>query len=122
MLAGYAWEWTSVANGNADADVEDVILPEHDFRMPWNTRNASNIFAIDERCVDQVGCIHTTQGLEFDYVGVIVGEDLSINPADNSFFTDINKYKDKTGKKGMKDKPKELNKLVRNIYHYWSVI
>ncbi|HJN62962.1 MAG TPA: DUF2075 domain-containing protein [Candidatus Paceibacterota bacterium] len=116
MLAGYAWEWTSVANGNADADVEDVILPEHDFRMPWNTRNASNIFAIDERCVDQVGCIHTTQGLEFDYVGVIVGEDLSINPADNSFFTDINKYKDKTGKKGMKDKPKELNKLVRNIY------
>ncbi len=116
ILAGYAWEWTSVAEGNPDANIEDVTLPEFNFRMPWNTRNTGKIFAIDERCVDQVGCIHTTQGLEFDYVGVIVGADLSINLQDDSFYTDIEKYKDKTGKKGMKDKPEELNKLVRNIY------
>lgn len=116
MLAGYAWEWTSVADGNPDANIEDVTIPEFDFRMPWNTRSAAKIFAIDERCVDQIGCIHTAQGLEFDYVGVIVGADLSINLKDNTFFTDIDKYKDKTGKKGMRGRPEDLNKLVRNIY------
>lgn len=43
--------------------------------MSWNLENTST-WAIDEDSVNQVGCIHTCQGLEFDYVGVIIGDDL----------------------------------------------
>ena len=84
--------------------------------MPWNSRKVGTTWAIDDAGLNQVGCIHTSQGLEFDYVGVIVGGDLEYDKKTNLFATDHNKYKDKTGKKGMKDKPVELNRLIRNIY------
>lgn len=116
ILAGYAWEWTSAKEGNNDAEVEDVEIPEYDFHMPWNSRKVGTTWAIDDRGVDQVGCIHTSQGLEFDYVGVIVGNDLNYDPSTKTFSTDHQKYKDKTGKKGLKDDPEILNRLVRNIY------
>ena len=43
--------------------------------MSWNLGNTST-FAIDDNSVDEIGCIHTSQGLEFDYVGVIIGDDM----------------------------------------------
>ena len=116
ILAGYAWKWSSPEEGNNDGEVEDVLIPEYDFSMPWNSRKIGTTWAIDQRGIDQVGCIHTSQGLEFDYVGVIVGDDLNFNEDEMLFSTDHTKYKDKTGKKGMQDKPEELNRLVRNIY------
>lgn len=116
VLAGYAWRWSSASEGNGDGDIEDVEIPEYDFRMPWNSRKVGTTWAIDDRGVDQVGCIHTSQGLEFDYVGVIVGDDLNFDTEKQLFATDHEKYKDKTGKKGLKDEPKTLNRLVRNIY------
>ncbi|MBI4437896.1 DUF2075 domain-containing protein [Candidatus Uhrbacteria bacterium] len=76
ILAGYAWNRTSAKDGNADAQATDVEIAEYDFRMPWNSRRVGTTWAIDPSGVDQVGCIHTSQGLEFDYVGVIVGPDL----------------------------------------------
>ena len=48
---------------------------EDGFEAQWNYNNTTT-WAIDERSFDQVGCIHTSQGLEFDYVGVIIGKDL----------------------------------------------
>lgn len=116
ILAGYAWNWTSANEGNKDGEAHDVEIPEFDFRMPWNSRKVGTTWAIDDAGLNQVGCIHTSQGLEFDYVGVIVGGDLEYDKKTNLFATDHNKYKDKTGKKGMKDKPVELNRLIRNIY------
>lgn len=116
VLAGYAWEWSSVSEGNKDGEVEDVTIPEYDFKMPWNSRKVGTTWAIDDNGIQQAGCIHTSQGLEFDYVGVIVGNDLNFDNKTKLFSTDHRNYKDKTGKKGMKEKPEELNKLVRNIY------
>lgn len=46
-------------------------------------------FAIDENSVNEAGCIHTTQGLEFDYVGVIIGDDLRYE--DGKIITDFEK-------------------------------
>ena len=43
--------------------------------MSWNLKNTAT-FAIDETSINEAGCIHTSQGLEFDYVGVIIGDDL----------------------------------------------
>lgn len=84
--------------------------------MPWNSRSVGTTWAVDQSGIDQVGCIHTSQGLEFDYVGVIVGKDLSFDSDTMEFKTDPSKYKDASGKRGLINNPKELNRLVRNIY------
>lgn len=74
LLAGYCWNWISDAKD--DTDVHDIVID--DFSMSWNLGN-SKTWAIDEDSINEVGCIHTSQGLEFDYVGVIIGEDMSFD-------------------------------------------
>ncbi len=71
ILAGYCWNW--IRQGKNDSTVHDIKI--NDFEMSWNLGN-STTFAIDEGSVHEVGCIHTSQGLEFDFVGVIIGEDM----------------------------------------------
>lgn len=71
MVAGYCYDWVS----KNDPDAYDVRIPGTDFRMRWNL-STSKTWAIDEGSVEEIGCIHTCQGLEFDYVGVIIGRDL----------------------------------------------
>ncbi len=71
MIAGYCYEW--VSENNPTGDEYDIIL-EDGFRAKWNFSNT--LFAIAPDSFDQVGCIHTTQGLEFDYCGIIIGKDL----------------------------------------------
>jgi DUF2075 family protein len=116
MLAGYAWKWTSERNGNRNGEVDDVVIPQHKFKMPWNSRRARTTWAMDPSGIDQIGCIHTSQGLEFDYVGVIIGSDLEFDSASNSYRVRWKNYKDSAGKKGMKDDPERLCQLVKNIY------
>ena len=114
MLAGYAWNWTK--NGNGDADVEDVEILEHNFKMPWNSRKVGTTWAIDACGIDQIGCIHTSQGLEFDYIGVIIGNELRFDPRNMEYYVDYDSYKDSVGKKGLKFEPIKLASLVKNIY------
>jgi DUF2075 family protein len=116
VLAGYAWKWTAANEGNANGQVEDVLIPEFEFGMPWNSRSVGTTWAIDDEGIDQIGCVHTSQGLEFDYVGIIIGNDLKFDMQSNNYFTDWDEYKDSKGKQGLHDNPEELNKLVRNIY------
>ena len=71
ILAGYCWNW--IKEGVNDPSVHDIKID--DFEISWNLKN-TNTFAIDENSVKEAGCIHTSQGLEFDYVGVIIGEDM----------------------------------------------
>lgn len=71
LVAGYCWNWKK--DGKNNSDVHDITIG--DFSMSWNLNN-SDTWAIDEDSVNEVGCIHTCQGLEFDYVGVIIGEDM----------------------------------------------
>ena len=71
LLAGYCWNW--IKEGKNNTDVHDIVID--DFSMSWNLGN-SDTWAIDEGSVNEIGCIHTSQGLEFDYVGVIIGNDL----------------------------------------------
>jgi len=116
VLAGYAWKWTNADKGNANSEVADIEIPEFDFRMPWNSRRIGTTWAVDKSGINQAGCIHTSQGLEFDYVGVIVGDDLVFNEETLSYSTSFDSYKDQMGKRGLKNDPVELNRLVRNIY------
>ncbi len=71
MLAGYCWDWPK--EGENDSNVHDIKIG--DFEKSWNLKN-SVTYAIDEDSVNEIGCIHTAQGLEFDYVAVIIGDDL----------------------------------------------
>lgn len=116
MLAGFAWPWTSEKEGNADAGVADVTIPEFNFARPWNSRSDQYTWGIDDTRQNQIGCIHTSQGLEFDYVGVIIGNDLIFNPATRKVEAVYDEYYDKAGKKGLKSKPEKLTEYVKNIY------
>ncbi|WP_410512871.1 DNA/RNA helicase domain-containing protein [Paenibacillus sp. BR2-3] len=52
--------------------------------------------------MEQIGCVHTSQGLEFDYVGVIIGNDLNYDPERMQIYADYEEYKDTMGKRGLK--------------------
>lgn len=73
IVAGYCWNW--ISEGKNNSEVHDIQIPEYNFEMSWNLGN-STTWAIDSESVNEVGCIHTCQGLEFDYIGVIIGDDL----------------------------------------------
>lgn len=73
IVAGYCWNW--ISEGKNNSDIHDIQIPEYNFEMSWNLGN-STTWAIDSESINEVGCIHTCQGLEFDYVGVIIGNDL----------------------------------------------
>jgi uncharacterized protein len=74
MVAGYCWPW----NSKKDKKAMDIVIPEEDFGMQWNLTEDGTLWIISPESVNQIGCIHTCQGLEVDYVGVIIGPDLVI--------------------------------------------
>jgi hypothetical protein len=73
LVAGYCWEWVSKKNTN----LYDIEFKDFDFRMKWNL-SSDPTWILSPDSVNQVGCIHTSQGLETDYVGVIMGSDFVI--------------------------------------------
>ena len=72
LVAGYCWDWHSKKDPNA----MDITIPEFNFEMRWNLGSDGMLWIIKPESVNEVGCIHTCQGLEVDYVGVIIGEDI----------------------------------------------
>ena len=118
ILAGYCWEW--IKAGQNDSDVHDIKIDE--FEMSWNLKNTST-FAIDDGSVNEIGCIHTSQGLEFDYAGVIIGDDMRYE--NGHIVTDFTK-RAKTDqslkgiKKLYKENPefalKEADEIIKNTY------
>lgn len=86
LVAGYCWDW--IKDGKNKSDVFDITIPEYNFAMSWNLGN-SQTWAIDQNSVNEMRCIHTAQGLEFDYVGVIIGNDLRYE--NGKIVTDVTK-------------------------------
>ena len=74
IVAGYCWNWIS----KKDPKAYDIVIPEENYQARWNLASYGNEWIITPKSVDEVGCIHTCQGLEVDYVGVIVGNDLGV--------------------------------------------
>ena len=74
LVAGYCWDWNSKKNPL----MYDIVIPEHDFKMKWNLASDGSLWIISPESVSEAGCIHTCQGLELDYVGVIIGPDLIV--------------------------------------------
>ncbi len=118
ILAGYCWDWKK--EGVKDSAVYDIKIG--DFEISWNLKNTTT-FAIDEDSVHEAGCIHTSQGLEFDYVGVIIGDDMRYE--NGTVVTDFTKRARtdqslKGIKKLYKENPvrakKETDEIIKNTY------
>jgi DUF2075 family protein len=73
LVAGYCWDWKSKKNFN-----EYDITIGSDFKMKWNLSSYGSSWIIQPNSVNEIGCIHTCQGLELDYIGVIIGPDLVV--------------------------------------------
>lgn len=86
LVAGYCWNW--ISEGKNRSNIYDIKIPEFNFEMSWNLGSTST-YAIDSSSINEAGCIHTVQGLEFDYVGVIIGDDLKY--INNRVVTDFTK-------------------------------
>lgn len=72
VVAGYCWDWVSKRNPEA----YDIVMPEHGYARRWNLDKDGSLWIVTPTSVDEVGCIHTCQGLELDYIGVIIGPDM----------------------------------------------
>ncbi|HZS47672.1 MAG TPA: DUF2075 domain-containing protein, partial [Blastocatellia bacterium] len=70
MVAGYCWDWVS----KNQPELKDIVIGK--YQATWNLGSDGQGWIIKPNSVNEVGCIHTSQGLELDYVGVIVGPDL----------------------------------------------
>ncbi len=114
IVAGFAWEWKTKDN-NLDELVFNHDIKIGDWSIPWNYNDSSMTWAIRDDGVMQAGCIHTCQGLEFDYCGVIIGNDLLIDE-NNNLYGDYDNYKDEAGKKGLRKDNETLTRLIKNIY------
>jgi DUF2075 family protein len=74
MVAGYCWDWVS----KGDSQLADIVFPGTDFSAQWNLNSDGGLWITAKHSVEQVGCIHTCQGLEVDHVGVIIGPDFVV--------------------------------------------
>jgi DUF2075 family protein len=74
LVAGYCWNWTK---DTAAGPANDIVIGD-DFAMPWNLARDAMRWIIRSDSVGEVGCIHTCQGLEMEYVGVVIGPDLVV--------------------------------------------
>lgn len=120
LLAGYCWEWPTKTKGQTD--FHDINIPEKKFSMSWNL-NTTATWLIDENSINEVGCIHTSQGLELEYAGIIIGPDLRFE--NGKVITDYTKraksdYSLRGIKRMAKENPKKAEKIadeiIRNTY------
>ncbi|RIL06160.1 MAG: AAA family ATPase [Proteobacteria bacterium] len=119
LVAGYCWPWTS----KKDPSAMDIVFPGTDFAMQWNLADDGSLWIVKPDSVKEVGCIHTCQGLELEYVGVIIGADLVVR--DGRVEVDVSKRAraDRTVhgyKKLAKANPAEArqvgDRIVKNTY------
>ena len=111
MVAGYCYDW-NVKNRRGNVDIE---LPGG-FQAKWNLAN-DKIWAINPHSFEEVGCIHTAQGLEFDYVGVLIGKDLTYDKSSGRIVTDktaISKDDKSSGIRGASED--DARRLILNTY------
>jgi uncharacterized protein len=107
LVAGYSWPWASKKDNEAfDIEIDGLSLR-------WNSTNTDWINRKDS--YKEVGCIHTTQGYDLNYAGIIFGKEIRYDKVSESIVIDKANYFDRTGGQGIKD-PEELKQYIINIY------
>lgn len=106
LVAGYAWEWKSKNKNVPDIEIEDLELQ-------WNSTTEDWINS--DHAFEEVGCIHTTQGYDLNYVGIIFGPEITYNSELKKIEIIKENYHDRNGKAGIED-PEKLKAYIINIY------
>lgn len=119
MVAGYCWDWIS----KKDKRQVDVKIPESGFQMRWNLSDDGSLWILKPDSVKEIGCIHTCQGLELDYVGVIVGPDFVVRNGNVLARPEYRSRMDasvKGFKSALKKNPRDANRkaaeIIKNTY------
>ncbi|WP_210481544.1 DUF2075 domain-containing protein [Naasia sp. SYSU D00948] len=113
LVAGYAWEWKSKNDKSAyDIEIDGC-------QLRWNS--VPTDWIASPKALDEVGSIHTVQGYDLNYAGVIIGPDLRYDPVRNRLLIDRASYHDKKGKEnnallGKAYTDHDLLRFVSNIY------
>jgi len=107
IVAGFAWPW--VSRGNPDATDIDI----DGLKLRWNSTTTNWVNSAN--AINEVGCIHTIQGYDLNYVGVIIGPELTYDAKIDRLVIDESKYEDRNGWRGITD-PTELERYIKNIY------
>lgn len=118
VVAGYCWPWLSKKASQAS----DIVIG-NDYTRQWNLDQDGSLWIIAPNSIEQVGCIHTCQGLEVDYIGVIIGPDLVVRDGQVVTSPHARDKHDKSirgWKKLMKEKPalaqQETDLIIKNTY------
>ncbi|MBZ5526810.1 MAG: DUF2075 domain-containing protein [Acidobacteriia bacterium] len=111
IVAGFCWPWS---NSKTDGGlVKDVQIGE--FAMPWERKDAFWKWATDDSGMDQVGTVYTAQGFEYDYIGVIFGNDLTYDPTTNQWISNPQNSHDTQVKRNNPE-------LTRHLQHVYRVL
>lgn len=111
MVAGYCYDW----NVKHHRGEWDIVIGDN-FTARWNLEN-DKVWAINPDSFEEVGCIHTAQGLEFDYVGVIIGKDLMFNPITSLIETHREYISRDDNSSGIRTAPQQrAHQLILNTY------
>ncbi len=107
VVAGYAWSWNTKGRKEGhDIEIDGL-------KLVWNSKNID--WVNSENAINEVGCIHTVQGYDLNYAGVIIGPELYYDEDREMLVVDEKKYKDINGKRSITD-PEELRQYIINIY------
>jgi len=107
IVSGYAWPWASKKDANKhDIEIDNI-------KLKWNSVNHNWVYS--KNAINEVGCIHTVQGYDLNYAGVIIGPEISYDPIKKKFIVFPEKYMDMNGKRGVSD-IEELERYIINIY------
>lgn len=107
MVAGYSWKWIS----RNDSSSHDIVIG--DVKLKWNS--VTSDFINSPNSINEVGCIHTVQGYDLNYTGIIFGNEISYDKEKNEIFIKKENYYDKAGHQGITN-PLELKEFIINIY------
>ncbi len=107
LIAGYSWPWIS----KNDKSLYDIKIGNSD--LQWNS--VSDDFINSANAINEVGCIHTTQGYDLNYSGIIFGNEITYDKAKNEIVILKENYFDKNGKQSIVEL-EELKTFIINIY------
>ena len=107
VVAGYAWTW----NRNKP---QEYTIEIQNKKYRWN--KTYNNWIQTKTAIDEIGCIHTVQGYDLNYTGVIIGEDIKYDPDTGEIYAVKQNYYDQQGKAGVADDPEGLRGYLTNIY------
>lgn len=131
IVAGYCWKWQTASttkkwnslSKEEQMKLYDIEFPEYEFKMRWNLKEDGMLWLLKSDSVNEIGCIHTCQGLELDHIGVIIGDDFKVRNGEVLIFPEAHPGGDKAvqgWKKLVKSDPlegrKRVEEVIKNTY------